>query len=254
MLRPEHTSIRWRHPGLWVVSAISDRTVAWSHVRMPSWCRHLDALQPAAAKHCQVGSHLVLIDPASTPNSTESTGSWFWRSGSSACSPRSGYLPRFQFDDADAHCKDCFRLFCDVTTTSQHPAVCVSPSLAVTRRCIGADKAWLWKRHTRRTSGRSTRQAADGAECCSAANLQASAVRPCVTVTRGTALAASSRTYHYSVSSPCLSMSAQHGAAVPRRPAQLGEQYWSPAASTFVIVGRARCSSHQPRDHWWLSV
>ena len=63
-------------------------------------------------------------------------------------------------------------------------------------------------------------------------------------------LAASSRMYHLSVGGSCLSMSAQYGAVVPRHPAQPGEQCRSPAASTFVIVGHARCSSHQPRDHW----
>ena len=147
-----------------------------THVRMSSWCRHLDALQPAAAKHCQVGSHLVLIDPASAPNSTESAGGWLRRSRSSACSPWSGYFPRFWLDDADAHRKECFELFCGVTTTSQHPAVGVSPSPVVTCRCTGADKAWLWKHHAGRTSSRSTRQAAVGTECCSAANLQMSEV------------------------------------------------------------------------------
>jgi len=41
----------------------------------------------------------------------------------------------------------------------------------------------------------------------------------------------------------------QHNMAPRYLPAQPSEQCRSPAASTFVIVGRARCSSHQPRDH-----
>jgi len=46
-------------------------------------------------------------------------------------------------------------------------------------------------------------------------------------------------------------MSAQHGAALPHRPAPTGEQCWLPAVSTLVVVGQARCSLHRTRDHRW---
>ena len=36
---------------------------------------------------------------------------------------------------------------------------------------------------------------------------------------------------------------------VTYRPAPTGEQHWLPAASTLVVVGQARCSSHRTRDH-----
>ena len=49
-------------------------------------------------------------------------------------------------------------------------------------------------------------------------------------------------------------MSAQYGAALPHRPAPTGEQRWLPAASTLVVVGQARCSSHRTRDHRWPCV
>ena len=41
---------------------------------------------------------------------------------------------------------------------------------------------------------------------------------------------------------------------LPHRPAPTGEQRWLPAASTIVVVGQARCSSHQTRDHRWPCV
>ena len=81
-----------------------------------------------------------------------------------------------------------------------------------------------------------------------------SEVRPCVITAQETALAASARACHLPVGSFCLSMSAQHGAALPPRPAPTGEQRWLPAASTLVVVGQARCSSHRTRDHRWPCV
>ena len=75
-----------------------------------------------------------------------------------------------------------------------------------------------------------------------------------VTVAQGTALAASARAYHLPVGSSCLPMSAQHGAALPHRPAPTGKQRWLPAASTLVVVGQARCSSHRTRDHRWPCI
>ena len=83
---------------------------------------------------------------------------------------------------------------------------------------------------------------------------QAHKIRPRVTVAQGTALAASARAYHLPIGSSCLPLSAQHGAALPHRPAPTGEQRWLPAASTLVVVGQARCSSHRTRDHWWPCV
>jgi len=53
------------------------------------------------------------------------------------------------------HVADCFELFCGVETASQHPAVCVRSSLAVTCRGIGADEARLRQHHTGRTACRS---------------------------------------------------------------------------------------------------
>jgi len=47
--------------------------------------------------------------------------------------------------------KGCFELFCGVETASQHPAVCVRSSPAVTCRGIGADEARLRQRHIGRT-------------------------------------------------------------------------------------------------------
>ena len=75
-----------------------------------------------------------------------------------------------------------------------------------------------------------------------------------VTVAQGTALVASAWAYHLPVGSSCLPMSAQRGAALPHRPAPTGEQRWLPAASTLVVVGQARCSSHWTRDHRWPCV
>ena len=71
-------------------------------------------------------------------------------------------------------------------------------------------------------------------------NLPTSEVRPRVTVAQGTALAASARAYHLPVGSSCLPLSAQHGAALPHRPAPTGEQRWLPAASTLVVVGQKK--------------
>jgi len=68
------------------------------------------------------------------------------------------------------------------------------------------------------------------------------------------ALAASARAYHLPVGSSCLPLSAQHGTVLPHRPAPTGEQRWLPAASTLVVVGQARCFSHQTRDHRWPCV
>ena len=62
---------------------------------------------------------------------------------------------RFRSDDADARRKDCFELFCGVETASQHPAVCVRYSPAVTCRGIGADEARLRQCHIGRTACRS---------------------------------------------------------------------------------------------------
>jgi len=81
------------------------------------------------------------------------------------------------------------------------------------------------------------------------ANLPTSEVRSRVTVAP-----ASARAYHLPVGSSCVPMSAQHGAALPHRPAPTGEQRWLPAASTLVVVGHARCSSHRTRDHRWPCV
>ena len=53
--------------------------------------------------------------------------------------------------------------------------------------------------------------------------------------------------YPLPVGSSCLPMSAQHGAALPHRPAPTGEQRWLP-------VDQARCSSHRTRDHRWPCV
>ena len=41
---------------------------------------------------------------------------------------------------------------------------------------------------------------------------------------------------------------------LPHRPAPTSEQRWLPAASTLVVVGQARCSSHRTRDHRWPCV
>ena len=50
----------------------------------------------------------------------------------------------------------------------------------------------------------------------------------------------------------------QHNMAPRYLTAQLqqaaGEQRWLPAASTLVVVGHARCSSHRTRDHRWPCV
>ena len=53
-----------------------------------------------------------------------------------------------------------------------------------------------------------------------------------ISLQQGTTLAASARAYHLPVGSSCLPLSAQHGAALPHRPAPTGEQRWLPAAST----------------------
>ena len=52
----------------------------------------------------------------------------------------------------------------------------------------------------------------------------------------------------------CWPLSTQYGAALPHCPAPTGEQRWLPAASTLVVVGQARCSSHRTRDHRWPCV
>ena len=144
-----------------------------------------------------------------------------------------------------------FRVGVECSLSTDHERVGVSPSPAFTC-CTGADKSLTGSATLAGLPAVQLDRLQTVLECCGAAGsppLQTSEVRPRVTVTRGTAtaLVASSRTYHLSVSSSCLSMSAQYGAAVPRRPAQPGEQCRLPAASTFVIVGRARSSSHQPR-------
>ena len=64
----------------------------------------------------------MLIVSASAPDSTKSVGS---RQSFQCVLFATRNLPRFRSDDADAHCKDCFELFCGVETASQHPAVCV---------------------------------------------------------------------------------------------------------------------------------
>jgi len=71
-----------------------------------------------------------------------------------------------------------------------------------------------------------------------------SEVRSRDTVAQATALAASARADHLPVGSSFLPTSAQHGAALSHRPAPTGEQRWLPAASTLVVIGQARCSSH----------
>jgi len=53
------------------------------------------------------------------------------------------------------HIADCFELFCGVETASQHPAVSVRSSLAVTCHGIDAHEARLWQRHTGKTACRS---------------------------------------------------------------------------------------------------
>jgi len=84
---------------------------------------------------------------------------------------------------------------------SQHPAVCVRSSPAVTSCGIGADESRLRQRHTGRTACRS---AAVGAECSCATNLPTTEVRSRVTVDQGTALDASARAYHLPFGSSCL--------------------------------------------------
>ena len=122
--------------------------------------------------------------------------------------------------------------YCEAETASQHPAVCVRSSPAVTCCGIGADEAWLWQCHTGRAACRSAWQAAVGAKCSSATNLLTSEVRSGVTV-------ASARAYHLPVGSSCLPMLAQHGTALPHCLAPTGEQCWLPAVSTLVVVGHA---------------
>ena len=67
-------------------------------------------------------------------------------------------------------------------------------------------------------------------------------------------MAASARAYHLPVGSSCLPLSAQHGTALPHRPAPTCDQRWLPAASMLVVVGHARCSSHRTCDHRWQCV